>query len=71
MKENQYRLDIIDEYEAGTIPVITVEEIPDCNELHLIELPELTEDLSQGCGNVVVRFYYLIDTDTIYRVVSF
>ena len=71
MNKNQYRLDIVNEYEAGTIPVITVEEYPDCEEYHFIDLPELTEDYSQGCGNVVAHFFYMIDLDVIYRVVSF
>lgn len=38
---------------------------------NLVDLPDLTADMSQGTGNVMVYFVYNKDNDTVYRYVSY
>ena len=69
-KWNMSPLEFIQEYNAGRLPMVSVncyEDIPNCE--NAIELDSL--DISQGTGNVIVYTYMEPETGKLYKYASY
>lgn len=45
-------------YYKGQIETFNLDFFPDCNEIQFEEIDELATDISQGTGNVIIRYFY-------------
>lgn len=50
---------IIKRFYDKKINVVTIDHYPDCDKIDFEEIDELKKDLSQGTGNVVIRYLYV------------
>ena len=69
-KWNMSPLEFIQEYNAGRLPMIAVnnyEDIPNCE--NAIELD--STDISQGTGNVIIYTYMEVETGKLYKYASY
>lgn len=56
-------------YYNSEINVIALDNCPKAE--HLIEIYELDTDISQGTGNVIIRYEYDPEKDILYRYADF
>ncbi len=57
------------EYNGKVLPVVDIEHYPDCDEIDFEEID--STDISQGSGNVIIRYFYIPALDIICRYVDF
>ena len=58
-------------YYKGQIQMIDLDDFPDCDEIQFEEIDELATDISQGTGNVVIRYFYFPAINVIGRYADF
>ena len=47
------------------IPVVAIDKCPDCDKVEFEWLDDLSCDLSQGTGNVIIRYIYIPELDIV------
>lgn len=56
-------------YNGKEYTEVDIEEYPDCDVVEFEEIERI--DISQGTGNVIVKYLYMPESDTICRYVDY
>lgn len=62
---------VIHRMEQKRIDVVTIGVFPDCDQVDFIELEDLSSDISQGSGNVIIRYFYIPGLDIVCKFADF
>ena len=57
------------EYNGKSLPLVDIEEYPDSEKIYFEEIDRY--DLSQGTGNVIVRYFFIPALNIVCRYVDF